>query len=147
MTDVIRDPARDLRATVERARDAGADIAWLSRFPKDCCNFGSNLLLLALSDAGVKRLRRVMGTVPENGLESDTRHVWVQADDYTVDICANQFGQAAVIAEQDSDWHDAMLDVKPFLAHCDLPEGISDAEITRLREIYEDVLAELARFR
>ncbi|MHC4878599.1 MAG: hypothetical protein ACYTGL_19295 [Planctomycetota bacterium] len=147
MIDAIRDTARNLRATVERARDADADIPWLSRFPKDCCNFGSNLLLFALSDAGVKRLRRVMGTVPEEGPDSDTRHVWVQADDYTVDICADQFGQSAVIAEQQSNWHDAMLDVKPFLAHCDIPEGISDTEIARLREIYEDVLAELARFR
>jgi hypothetical protein len=37
--------------------------------------------------------------------------------------------------------------VKPFLAQRDLPEGISDTEIARLREIYNDVLAELARFR
>jgi hypothetical protein len=147
MTDLIRDTAGKLRATVERAKDAGADIPWVSRFPQDCCNFGSNLLLFELSDAGVKRLRRVMGTVPDEGPDSDTWHVWVQADDYTVDICADQFGQPEVIVEQQSNWHDAMLDVKPFLAQRDLPEGISDTEIARLREIYKDVLAELARFR
>ena len=147
MIDLIRNIALSLRATVARARDAGADIPWVSRFPQDCCNFGSNLLLFELSGAGITRLRRVMGTVPDEGPDSDTRHVWVQADDYTVDICGDQYGQSAVIVEQRSDWHGAMLDVKPFLAQCDLPEGISDTEIARLREIYEDVLAELARFR
>jgi len=147
MTDSIHDTAMQLRATLDRARNAGANIPWLSRFPRNCCNFGSNLLLFELSDAGVRRIRRVIGTVPEQGPDGDTRHVWVQADDYTVDICADEFGQSAVVVEQQSDWHDAMLDVKPFLAQCDLPEGVSQTEIARLREIYEDVLTELDRFR
>jgi hypothetical protein len=37
--------------------------------------------------------------------------------------------------------------VKPFLPKRDLAEGVSEAEIARLREVYEEVLRELAPFR
>ena len=144
MSTSISDCAQKLRQTIERAKEADADIRWLSRFPTNCCNFCSNLLLLDLSDAGVGRLQRVIGTVDE---DDDARHVWVRADDYTVDICADQYGQSSVIATQQSSWHESLEDVKPFVPQTDLPEGISTAEIDRLRELYEQDLSELARFR
>ena len=144
MSTAISDCAEKLRQTIERAKEANADIRWLSRFPMNCCNFCSNLLVLDLSEAGVGKLQRVIGTIDD---DDDSRHVWVEAEGHTVDICADQHGQSSVIATQESDWHNSLEEIKPFVPQTDLPEGISVAEIARLRELYEQDLSELAPYR
>ena len=147
MTALIRETVEKLRATIERARGAEAEIPWLKRFPKNCCNFTSNLLLMDLSDAGVSSLRRMMGGVPEEGGDDTIPHVWVQADGFVTDITADYHGQASVIVESDSVWHQSLEDVRAFVPRLDVPEGIAAEEITRLRELYEDVLQKLEAFR
>lgn len=147
MSILILETARDLRATIERAKSGNAGISWLPRFPDKCCNFAANLLLLELSDAGGERLRRMIGTVHDDRGDDVATHVWVQAGDLVVDIAADQFEQPKVIVEHLSSWHNSLHDVKPFLPKRDLAEGVSDAEIARLREVYEEVLRELAPFR
>ncbi len=135
------------QAEMHEARVGKADIPWLARFPVKCCNFAANLLVLELSEIGVGRLRRMMGTVRDGKGNDLETHVWVQADDFVADITADQFGQARVVVEQQSRWHDGLHDKKPFLPRQDVVEGISDTEIGRLRGLYEQVLGELAPFR
>ncbi|MEP3479910.1 MAG: hypothetical protein ABJZ55_11730 [Fuerstiella sp.] len=147
MTALICETAEKLRATIERAREADVEIPWLKRFPKNCCNFTSNLLLMDLSDVGVSSLRRMMGGVPEEGGDDTVPHVWVQADGFVTDITADYHGQASVIVEGDSAWHQSLEDVRAFVPRLDVPEGIAAEEITRLRELYQDVLQKLEAFR
>ncbi len=147
MSLTAHDTARILRATLDNARSGNTTIAWLPRFPQRCCNFAANLLLLELADAGFTRLRRMMGTVQDPRGDDLAAHVWVQAGDLTVDITADQYGQPDVIVEPNSNWHLLLADVRPFVPRSDLPDGVPEVEIARLREIYEDVLRELAPFR
>lgn len=137
--------AQDLRETIEGAKRADADIVWLPRFPEDCCNYVANLLLFDLSSKGIKRLRRMIGAVNDKD-----KHVWVRAGELVVDITADQFGQPTVIVSRDSGWHDALSDIKPYvLQHNGCEEGISEAEIERLRnsDSYREMLAVLGLFR
>jgi len=147
MSILILEIARNLRATIERAKSGNAGITWLPRFPENCCNFAANLVLLELSEAGGERLRRMLGTVVDDRGDDLATHVWVQAGDLVVDIAADQFEQPKVIVEHLSSWHNSLHNVKPFLPKRDLAEGVSEAEIARLREVYEEVLRELAPFR
>ena len=147
MSIQILETARNLRATIERAKSGNASVKWLPRFPENCCNFAANLLLIELSEAGSERLRRMLGTVHDDRGDDLATHVWVQAGDLVVDIAADQFEQPKVIVEHRSSWHDSLHNVKPFLPKRDLVEGVSEAEISRLRGVYEDVLRELAPFR
>jgi len=89
----------------------------------------------------------MLGTVRDDRGDDVATHVWVQADDFVVDIAADQFEQAKVIVEQFSEWHHSLHDVKPFLPESDLVEGVPEADIARLRELYDDVLRELVPFR
>ena len=89
----------------------------------------------------------MLGTVLDDRGDDLATHVWVQADDLVVDIAADQFEQPKVIVEHLSSWHDSLHDVKPFLPKSDLVDGVSESEIARLRELYDDVLRELAPFR
>lgn len=147
MATLIRETAQNLRTTIERAKTGNADIPWLPRFPEKCCNFAANLLLLELAKAGGERLRRMIGTVCDDRGDDLATHVWVQAGDVVADITADQFEQPKVVVEHHSAWHHSLHDVKPFLPKRDLVEGVSEAEIARLRELYEDTLRELAPFR
>ncbi len=143
----ISESAHHLRTVIENAKSGNADIPWLPRFPEKCCNFAANLLLLELSDAGIDGLRRMIGTVQDERGDDLATHVWVQSGDIVADITADQFGQPKVIVEAQSAWHASLSDVKPFLPKRDLAEGVSDAEITRLRELYQDALGKLASYR
>jgi len=147
MSTLILETAQNLRATIERAQSGNAGIRWLPRFPRNCCNFAANLLLLEFSESGGERFRRMLGTVLDDRGDDLATHVWVQADDLVVDIAADQFEQPKVIVEHLSSWHDSLHDVKPFLPKSDLVDGVSESEIARLRELYDDVLRELAPFR
>ena len=147
MSDQTREIATQLRSMIDAAKKAGANVAWLSRFPKNCCNFTSNLLLIELADAGVGSLRRMIGTVcDERGDELET-HVWVTAGDCVVDITADIYGQPPVIAETSSSWHEALSEVKPFIERIDLPEGVSEEQLQRLRDLYQEDIATLSEFR
>lgn len=147
MSALIRETVENLRATIERAQAAEAQIPWLKRFPKNCCNFAANLLLMDLQDAGVGTLRRLMGGVPEDGGDDTVPHVWVLADGFDTDVTADYHGQPGVIVEQESAWHSSLEDVKAFVPRLDLPEGIAEEEIARLRDLYQDVIQKLAEFR
>lgn len=147
MSAEIRELAENLRAALDRAKAADADIPWLARFPTRCCNFASNLLLLELSQAGIGRLRRVMGTVQDEKGDDLGTHVWVQSGDTIIDITADQFGQPNVIVEHQPDWHASLEDVKPFLPKQDLEEGVPADVMARLESLYEQALNTLASFR
>lgn len=145
--DQIRETAQRLRTAIERAREAEAPIPWLGRFPVNCCNFAANLLLLDLSDAGVTGLRRMLGTVCDARGDDVASHVWVTTGDVVVDITADHFDQPAVIVERGSEWHESLTDVKPFIARQDVPEGIRAADLDRLKQLYADVIEQLAAYR
>jgi hypothetical protein len=89
----------------------------------------------------------MLGTVVDDRGDDLATHVWVQAGNLVVDIAADPFEQPKVIVEHLSSWHNSLHNVKPFLPKRDLVEGVSEAEIARLREVYEEVLRELAPFR
>ncbi len=146
MSDSIPDVASRLRATIDRAKVADAPIAWLSRFPRDCCNLAANLLLFDLSLAGVSKLRRLIAHVPCDN-SSRPRHVWVEADEFVVDITADQFGQEPVIAAPHSVWHESLLGVEPYVPRHDAPEGISGEEIARLKRAFKNYMDELESYR
>lgn len=147
MSTPIFEIVTSLRATIERAKSGNAGIKWLQRFPANCCNFAANLVLIELSEAGGERLRRMLGTIRDDRGDDVATHVWVQADSLVVDIAADQYKQPKVIVEHQSVWHHSLHDVKPFLPKSDLVEGVSETEIARLRELYDDVIRELAPFR
>lgn len=146
MSRVISDTAHQLRTSIERAKAAKADIPWLERFPDRCCNFAANLLLLALSDAGISQVRRMMGTVVDDRGNDVASHVWVQADQLVVDITADGYGQETVIAEETSAWHSSLSEIKPFIERIDVEEGVSADQMDRLRNLYQDTLSVLAEF-
>lgn len=147
MTSTISKAAEDLRVAIEKAQAAESDIAWLPRFPAKCCNFAANLLLLDLHEMGVGGLRRMMGTVLDEKGDDLAAHVWVLAGGTLIDITADQFGQPKIIVQEQSDWHDSLDDVKPFLPRQDVEEGIASDNLTRLRALYEQTLTALAPFR
>ena len=135
--------ATRLRAAIERAQQADAEIEWLSRFPKKCCNFTSNLLVCELHELGIAPVRRLIGVVDE---EQDLRHVWVEADGITVDITADCHGQPAVVVAEDSPWHADLEDVGPFLPRADLETGLVEDQIERLKTLYQDARQTLTAF-
>ena len=141
--NTLSDVATRLRASIERARAAEAEIEWLARFPKKCCNFTSNLLVCELHDLGIAPVRRLIGVVDE---EKDIRHVWVEADGITVDISADAHEQPAVIVSAESDWHAGLEDVGPFLPRADLDTGLSGEQIDRLKSLYGDTITQLREF-
>lgn len=142
----ISNTAKQLRNAIERAQSSQADIPWLPRFPVKCCNFTSNLLVIALADAGVSQLRRMIGTVTDQRGDDVASHVWVEADQHVVDITADGHGQAGVIVAESSEWHSSLNDVKPFIERIDVAEGISAEEQQRLRDLYQDTLNTLAEY-
>lgn len=147
MSALIQKTAENLRAAIERAQNAQAAIPWLKRFPHNCCNFAANLLLIELSNAGVAPLRRLIAGVPEEAGDDTVPHVWVLADGIDADISADAHQQPSVIVQQASVWHESLEDVKPFVPRLDVPEGIAATEITRLKELYANVIPVLAEFR
>ena len=147
MSDNIKQVAQNLRAAIERAKAADADIPWLKRFPKNCCNFACNLLLLDLSAAGIRPARRIMGTVCDEKGDELGSHVWVQAEHFIVDITADNFGQSPVIVDDTSKWHEQLDEVKPFIARIDTEDGIGAEELIRLEQLYTDALQTLRQFR
>ena len=147
MSDLITRVATRLRNTLEQAQAADVSIPWLSRFPKNCCNFTSNLLLLELAGGEISPLRRMMGTVCNEKGDELGNHVWVQADEYVVDIAGDDFGLPAVVVSSSSEWHSSLQDVKPFIERIDLPDGIPQPQLERLADLYADVLELLKPFR
>lgn len=145
MSEIIFTTAQQLRLAIDRAKAAGADIPWLTRFPENCCNFASNLLLLDLADAGVGRLRRVIATICDAMGNDVGSHVWVRAEtDWIVDITADHYGQPNVIVDHTSDWHSSLKDEKPFIPRQDLPEGVAPTHLERISNLYADVRQALA---
>jgi len=147
MSDQITQIATNLRAALEQAQSAEVSIPWLSRFPQNCCNFTSNLLLLELAGNVAGPLRRLMGTVCDIKGDEIGNHVWVQADNHVIDIAGDEFGLPPVVVSDSSDWHASLQDVKPFIERIDLPNGIPDAQLERLRDLYTDVQELIAPFR
>jgi len=147
MSALIRKTAENLRASIERAKNAEAAIPWLKRFPHNCCNFAANLLLIELSNAGVAPLRRMIAGVPEETNDDTAPHVWVVADGIDTDISADAHQQPSIIVQQASAWHASLEDAKPFVPRLDVPEGIAATEITRLKELYAEVIQVLVEFR
>lgn len=74
-------------------------------FPAEMCEFGSNLLGRYLGESGIENVRYVCGTRTTD--KWDERHVWLDAQGFTVDITADQFpdGPGPVVVAKDSPWH------------------------------------------
>ena len=144
MSDTIRKITERLRATLESAQAGEGELKWLERFPRACCNFTSNLLLLELHDAKISPLRRMIGTITDDGGSDLENHVWVIADGTIVDITADNFGLEKVVVTKTSEWHESLSEIGPFIERIDLEQGISSAELDRVRELYEGTLAVLA---
>ena len=151
MTDkieLIRQRAVAVRATLERARDAEADIQWISRFPEACCNFAANLLIIQLSAIGIRGLRRMIGAIRDDDGNDIASHVWVVVDgSILVDITADSHGLDNVIVASQSGWHASLCDVRPFIERIDHEDGISEGEVQRLQNLYKDTLCVLEEFK
>jgi hypothetical protein len=75
----------------------------LSSFPSECCDFATWICLLFFHANGFEGLRDLRAHV-----SASDKHRWLEVDGLTVDITADQFGQAAVIVSPDSAWHTSL---------------------------------------
>lgn len=83
----------------------------------------------------------------EDGSDIDS-HVWVVANRETlIDITADCHGLDSVIVATESAWHTSLNDVRPFIERIDLEEGMSEMQIQRLGDLYEEPLEILEQFK
>jgi hypothetical protein len=76
-------------------------------FPKDMCEFASNLLGRYLTGEGFENVRYVCGSRPVRARYNDQRHAWLEAQGFIIDITADQFpdGIGPIIVTDDRSWH------------------------------------------
>jgi len=76
-------------------------------FPKDMCEFSSNLLGRYLAENGFKHVRYILGRRALSCSPGDEMHAWLEIDGIIVDITADQFpdGLGPVIVTRDTKWH------------------------------------------
>lgn len=100
--DVVRDVACRFRSALERG---GLSLPILAKFPKGACGAASELLGQYLIDSGLGDWRYCMGFQ----CDSLASHAWLEKDDLTVDITADQFPDVAepVVVTITSAWHRA----------------------------------------
>ncbi len=77
------------------------------RFPKDMCEFASNLLGRYLTGEGFENVRYVCGSRHLRERYNDQRHAWVEAQGFIIDITADQFpdGIGPIVVTDDRSWH------------------------------------------
>lgn len=100
--DVVRSVASRFRSALERG---GLSLPILAKFPSGCCGAASDLLGQYLTDSGLGVWQYRMG-FHEDSLAS---HAWLERDDLTLDITADQFPNVAepVVLTATPTWHHA----------------------------------------
>lgn len=103
----------DLRAVAEdvRARLEGADLSraheCFRSFPRGACGATCDVLATVLERRfGVRPLW--VNTDVYEGEVWRGSHAWLEVDGVTIDITADQFGEAPVIVTRHSPWHDTL---------------------------------------
>lgn len=100
--DELRAVAQAVRERIESA-DLSTAHECFRRFPRGACG--------ATSDVLATLLERRFGVAPiwvhadVGSGETWSSHAWLEVEGFTVDITADQFGQAAVIVATRSAWH------------------------------------------
>ena len=76
-------------------------------FPKDMCEFASNLLGRYLTGEGIAGVRYVCGSRRLQARHNDQRHAWLEAQGFIIDITADQFpdGIGPIVVTDDRSWH------------------------------------------
>jgi len=113
-------------------------------FPRDMCEFASNLLGRYLTEKCITNVRYVCGTLPGPG---GGKHAWLDVQGFTVDITADQFNAAdrfkgkldPVIVTKVSRWHRRLKDVESRDA-VDLGDYSKEA-----REQYDCIYSEVLK--
>ena len=101
----LRQVVEAVRARLEAADLSTAHICFHS-FPKGACGVTSDLLATVLE--------RRFGVVPMwmnsmlgEGIDP-VSHAWLEVEGFTIDITADQFGEAPVVVTTWSQWHQAL---------------------------------------
>ncbi len=135
--ETIERIAEALRSAMEVADFSKNCGSSLRNFPRECCNYASDLLLIFFAESRVDGFTSVLGSRPDTD-KLDAGHVWVQRGDLVVDITADQFpGQnlkPVIVGE--SEWHRSryLKDEGP------LNENIIQV-YRRITSIYDQVIA------
>lgn len=76
-------------------------------FPKDMCEFASNLLGRYLTGEGIADVRYVCGSRRLRARHNDQRHAWLEVQGFIIDITADQFpdGIGPIVVTGDRSWH------------------------------------------
>ncbi len=76
-------------------------------FPKDMCEFASNLLGRYLIGEGFENVQYVCGSRRLKERHNDQRHAWLEAQGFIIDITADQFpdGIGPIVVTDDRSWH------------------------------------------
>ena len=107
----IRSCVTRFRQAMEKtALDREADIP--ASFPKGCCHYACALLKRFLLDNGFGECQTMLGNHPT---VEGYKHQWLQKEQITIDITADQFGCDKVIVTLNSQWHRSLKGKPPPL--------------------------------
>jgi hypothetical protein len=100
--------ATEFRHAIQRSDNVPE--ALRSRFqsyPKDMCEYASNLLGRYLTGEGFENVRYVCGSRRLIARHNDQRHAWLEAQGFIIDITADQFpdGIGPIVVTDDRTWH------------------------------------------
>ncbi len=133
--------AAEFREALKKTAGAlsGALRARFESYPKEMCEFATNLLGRYLVENGVGGVRYVCGGRRLAGRPGDQRHAWLEVHGWLVDITADQFpdGLGPVIVTRDRSWH-ARFQLVEERAATDLSGYCPEAQ-----KQYEDVFREV----
>ena len=133
--------ATGFRAAIQRSAGNVPDVlkTKFKAFPKDMCEFASNLLGRYLKEEGIENVQYVCGSRRTNGSPADLRHAWLEAYGFVIDITADQFpdGPGPAVVTEDLSWH-SQFQVFERRDVADLHEYCKAA-----RKLYDDVFREI----
>ena len=76
-------------------------------FPRDCCDWASEILVLYLNEKSYRNMRLVTGCRTTGSIDTP-RHTWVEVDGIIVDVTAWQFKDMKgkeITVSNESKWH------------------------------------------
>ena len=101
--------ATEFRAAIQQSAGSVPDVlkAKFQAFPKDMCEFSSNLLGRNLKEEGIENVQYVCGSRRLHAFPRDVRHAWLETHGFVIDITADQFpdGLGPVVITEDGSWH------------------------------------------
>ena len=116
MEEQLREAATAVRRAIESA-------VGFAGFPHNYCNGASDVLgLYFINNLKIGPVEIVAGglrrhpELDEFGKQKEQSHLWLEVEDYIVDITADQFNDCdqAVIVTKDRSWHDQFKGQKRF---------------------------------